>query len=151
MFFFVLTSQLVGMFFWLETMLRSGEPPHMGQSPVPGSDADAGGAKQKTAADSKSTAHSKAVGRLMIALDLRRLNFICLRTPLCCRSRVPRDRFHRCQVRPGGSESDRCVQSPMLTVPVRLPATLCRAPEFFHPEGRSEERRVGKECRSRWS
>src|ERR1044072_200110 len=70
----------------------------------------------------------------MIALDLRRLNFICLRTPLCCRSRVPRDRCHRCQVRPGGSESDRCVQSSMLTVPVRLPGTLCRAPAFFQLE-----------------
>ena len=39
MFFFVWTSQVVGGFFMLDTMLRSGVPPHMGQSPVPGSDA----------------------------------------------------------------------------------------------------------------
>src|SRR5215475_13426981 len=39
MFFFVATSQVVGGFFIAETMLRSGVPPHMGQSPVPGSEA----------------------------------------------------------------------------------------------------------------
>jgi hypothetical protein len=32
-------SQVVGMPFCLETMLRSGVPPHIGQSPLPGSDA----------------------------------------------------------------------------------------------------------------
>src|ERR1043166_3669425 len=133
MFFFVLTSQLVGIFFWFETMLRSGEPPHMGQSPVPGSDADAGGAKQYTAAVNRSTAHIKTVGRVMIALDLRLLNFICLRTPLCCRSRVPRGRYRKFQVRRGGSESDRYVQSSMLTVRVPLRATPCRAHAFFRP------------------
>ena len=38
MFFFVLTSQVVGSPFMLETMLRSGVPPHIGQSPLPGSE-----------------------------------------------------------------------------------------------------------------
>jgi hypothetical protein len=33
-------SQEVGSPFMLETMFRSGVPPHMGQSPLPGSDAD---------------------------------------------------------------------------------------------------------------
>src|SRR3989304_3931988 len=37
-FFFVLTSQLVGSPFMLDTMLRSGVPPHIGQSPLAGSD-----------------------------------------------------------------------------------------------------------------
>src|SRR5882672_1725242 len=37
-FFFVLTSQVVGRPFMLDTMLRSGVPPHIGQSPEPGSD-----------------------------------------------------------------------------------------------------------------
>src|SRR5262249_46708412 len=37
-FFFVLMSQVVGKPFMLETMLRSGVPPHIGQSPEPGSD-----------------------------------------------------------------------------------------------------------------
>ena len=32
-------SQVTGGFFMLDTMLRSGVPPHIGQSPVPGSDA----------------------------------------------------------------------------------------------------------------
>src|SRR5688500_8625080 len=36
----VLTSQVVGSPFIDETMLRSGVPPHIGQSPVPGSEAD---------------------------------------------------------------------------------------------------------------
>ena len=39
MFFFVLTSHSVGTFFIDETMLRSGVPPHIGQLPVPGSEA----------------------------------------------------------------------------------------------------------------
>src|SRR6185503_6390736 len=37
-FFFVLTSQVVGRPFMVETMLRSAVPPHMGQSPEPGSE-----------------------------------------------------------------------------------------------------------------
>src|SRR3982751_6898859 len=37
-FFFVFTSQLVGSPFMFETMLRSGVPPHFGQSPEPGSE-----------------------------------------------------------------------------------------------------------------
>src|SRR5512132_2928302 len=32
-------SHVTGAFFMLDTMLRSGVPPHMGQSPVPGSEA----------------------------------------------------------------------------------------------------------------
>src|SRR5262245_23607826 len=40
-FFFVLTSQLVGRPFMFEIMLRSAVPPHIGQSPVPGSEARA--------------------------------------------------------------------------------------------------------------
>src|ERR1041385_4568187 len=133
MFFFVLTSQLVGMFFWLETMLRSGEPPHMGQSPVPGSDADADGARQYAATVNKSNAHIRAVGRRIIAIGLKRLNLICLRTPLCCRSRVRRVRCQKFQVRPGGSESDRYVLSSMPPVRFHLPPTLCRGHEFFRP------------------
>ncbi len=38
MFFFVLMSQLVGSPFMLETRFRSAVPPHMGQSPLPGSE-----------------------------------------------------------------------------------------------------------------
>src|ERR1051325_7767134 len=121
------------MFFWFETMLRSGVPPHMGQSPVPGSDADADGARQYAATVNRSNAHIRVVGRLIIALDLKLLNLICLRTPLCCRSRVRRVRCQKFQVRPGGSESDRCVRSSRLTVRLRLPATLCRGREFFRP------------------
>src|SRR3954469_15422732 len=37
-FFFVLTSQVVGRPFIVDTMLRSGVPPHIGQSPDPGSE-----------------------------------------------------------------------------------------------------------------
>src|SRR3954467_9653659 len=37
-FFFVFTSQLVGSPFMFDTMLRSGVPPHIGQSPEPGSE-----------------------------------------------------------------------------------------------------------------
>src|SRR5437867_2559504 len=37
-FFLVFRSQVVGSPFMLETMLRSGVPPHMGQSPDPGSE-----------------------------------------------------------------------------------------------------------------
>src|SRR5262245_63938878 len=37
--FLVLTSQSPGNPFMFETMFRSGVPPHIGQSPVPGSDA----------------------------------------------------------------------------------------------------------------
>src|SRR5688572_20842610 len=40
MFFFVFTSQSVGSPFAFDTMLRSGDPPHIGQSPVPGSEAE---------------------------------------------------------------------------------------------------------------
>src|SRR5688572_17969285 len=40
MFFFVFTSQSVGSPFAFDTMLRSGAPPHIGQSPVPGSEAE---------------------------------------------------------------------------------------------------------------
>src|SRR5688572_5540203 len=40
MFFCVLMSQSVASPFMFDTMLRSGEPPHIGQSPVPGSDAE---------------------------------------------------------------------------------------------------------------
>src|SRR5688572_7354160 len=39
MFFFVFTSQSAGSPFAFDTMLRSAVPPHIGQSPVPGSDA----------------------------------------------------------------------------------------------------------------
>src|SRR5687768_10643399 len=39
MFFLVLTSQSLGSPFAFDTMFRSGEPPHIGQSPVPGSEA----------------------------------------------------------------------------------------------------------------
>src|SRR4029077_20842991 len=39
-FFLVAMSQLAGRPFMFETMFRSGVPPHMGQSPVPGSDAE---------------------------------------------------------------------------------------------------------------
>jgi hypothetical protein len=39
MFFFVFTSQSVGSPFAFDIMLRSGVPPHIGQSPVPGSEA----------------------------------------------------------------------------------------------------------------
>jgi hypothetical protein len=39
MFFFDATSHSVGSPFIDDTMLRSGVPPHIGQSPVPGSDA----------------------------------------------------------------------------------------------------------------
>ncbi len=42
MFFFDLTSHSVGAFFIDETMLRSGVPPHIGQLPVPGSEATSG-------------------------------------------------------------------------------------------------------------
>src|SRR3982751_229204 len=37
-FFFVFTSQLIGSPFMFETMLRPGVPPHIGQSPEPGSE-----------------------------------------------------------------------------------------------------------------
>src|SRR4051812_31716694 len=37
-FFFVLTSQVVGSPFMVDTMFRSGVPPHIGQSPEPGSE-----------------------------------------------------------------------------------------------------------------
>src|SRR5678815_2870933 len=134
-FFLVLTSQLVGSPFMFETMLRSAVPPHMGQSPEPGSEADADGARQYTAAVNRSSAHIRAAGRLMMALELKLLNLICLRTPLCCRSRVQRDRCQKFQVRPGGSESDRCVQSSMRPVRVRLPAMLYHVREFFRPAG----------------
>src|SRR5688572_14397462 len=40
-FFFVLTSHAVGRPFMLEIMLRSAVPPHIGQSPEPGSEARA--------------------------------------------------------------------------------------------------------------
>src|SRR5215207_7050496 len=40
-FFFVFTSHDVGIPFAFETMLRSGVPPHIGHSPVPGSEAEA--------------------------------------------------------------------------------------------------------------
>src|SRR4030095_7842948 len=45
-FFFSLMSQLIGNPFMLETILRSGVPPHMGQSPVPGSAAEAEGKRE---------------------------------------------------------------------------------------------------------
>src|ERR1700752_663551 len=92
-FFFVLTSQLVGSPFMLETMFRSGVPPHMGQSPEPGSEAAVDGARQYAAAAvSRSRVPNRTAGRLMIALDFIFMNHICLRTPLCCRNRVRRDR-----------------------------------------------------------
>src|SRR6478672_11096635 len=47
MFFFVLTSHSIGRPFMFETMLRSGVPPHIGQSPVPGSLADAAACRRK--------------------------------------------------------------------------------------------------------
>src|SRR5262245_38772410 len=40
MFFFAVTSQLVGIPFMLDTMLRSAVPPHIGQTPEPGSEAE---------------------------------------------------------------------------------------------------------------
>src|SRR5688500_18809844 len=40
MFFFDFTSQSVGSPFAFDTMLRSAVPPHIGQSPVPGSEAE---------------------------------------------------------------------------------------------------------------
>ena len=39
-FFFDLRSQVVGSPFMVDTMLRSGVPPHIGQLPLPGSDGD---------------------------------------------------------------------------------------------------------------
>src|ERR1051325_8044805 len=111
MFFFVLTSQLVGMFFWLETMLRSGEPPHMGQSPEPGSDAEAAGTRQQTAALSRV--------RKIMALDLVLLILICLGTPLCCRSRARPGRCRIFPARPGDCQSDRYFRSSTRSVPVR--------------------------------
>src|SRR5687767_4488302 len=44
-FFFVLTSQVVGKPFIFEIMFRSAVPPHMGQSPDPGSEALAVGSE----------------------------------------------------------------------------------------------------------
>src|SRR6185369_1446821 len=102
-FFFVLTSQLDGRPFMLETMLRSGVPPHMGQSPEPGSEAETTGTRAQTAALSRL--------RKMIALDFVLLILICLRTPLCCRNKVPRGRYRIIRARPGDLESGRCVQS----------------------------------------
>src|SRR5688572_15548737 len=52
-FFLVLTSQLVGIPFIFEIIFRSAVPPHMGQSPEPGSDARADGRRQT--ADGRST------------------------------------------------------------------------------------------------
>src|ERR1043165_1682251 len=72
MFFFVFTSQVVGSPFMLETMLRSGVPPHMGQSPVPGSDADVAGGREQIPTQRIATIRTN-----------RFLTLICSRTPLC--------------------------------------------------------------------
>src|ERR1041384_1253572 len=107
-FFFVLTSQVVGRPFMFETMLRSGVPPHMGQSPVPGSDADVAGARKQIPAERNAT----------ISTD-RFLTLICSRTPLCCQSRVRRGRCRRCRELLGGWELDQCVRWPRRLVPLR--------------------------------
>src|SRR6185503_13432387 len=49
MFFLVLTSQLVGSPFMLDSMLRSGVPPHIGQSAVGGSPARASSVREVAA------------------------------------------------------------------------------------------------------
>src|SRR5215207_9352002 len=79
-FFLVLTSQLVGRPFMFEIMLRSGVPPHIGQSPEPGSEDDTVGAREQATALSRI--------RKMTELNFMLLNLICLRKPLCCRSRA---------------------------------------------------------------
>src|SRR5215208_3466543 len=85
-FFLFLTSQEVGSPFMSEIMLRSGVPPHMGQSPEPGSDAETAGTRQYAAALRRTSAQTRIPARLIIALDFVFLDLICSRTPLCYRS-----------------------------------------------------------------
>src|SRR5215210_491366 len=61
MFVFLRTSHVKGRPFMLEVMLRSGVPPHMGQSPVPGSDASTAKAKGKSVKAKSSSAKESAV------------------------------------------------------------------------------------------
>src|SRR5688500_16563949 len=119
-FFFALTSQLVGSPFMLETMLRSGVPPHMGQSPDPGSEAEVLGARRYMP--------WKRIGTIS---NNRFLTLICSRTPLHCRSRVQPDRFRRFREHPGGSGSGQYVQSSMQPVRLHHPATPCHARAFY--------------------
>jgi hypothetical protein len=58
-FFLVFTSQLMGIPFAFETMLRSGVPPHIGQSPVPGSEAETEEAEGRRQKAVKSTAANR--------------------------------------------------------------------------------------------
>jgi hypothetical protein len=73
-FFFEATSQLVGSPFIFDVMLRSGVPPHMGQFPVPGSDAETGIEVQDI-----EVRRQKTEERIIaIGLLLLRLNFLLL-------------------------------------------------------------------------
>src|SRR6185436_7119563 len=113
--------------FWLEVILRSGVPPHMGQSPEPGSDAETTGDRRQTAAPSSN--------RKMMALAFMLLNFICSRTPLGYRNKVQRDRCRKFPALPGGWESDRCARSSMRQAQVHRRARLYLERESCHRGG----------------
>ena len=64
MFFFVFTSHSEGTFFMFETWLRSGVPPHIGQSGVPGSEAASRTGALAATTREQDEQHGEALGRL---------------------------------------------------------------------------------------
>src|SRR6185436_2944529 len=112
----------------------------LGHSPEPGSEAETAGPRAQTAAMSSV--------RKMIATDFVLLILICLRTPLCCRNRVPRGRCRIFRARLVDSESDRCVQSSTRRVQVRSPARLCRARVWCRQEDLRLPVSDGTRCRA---
>ncbi len=81
MFFFDLTSQSVESPFAFDTMLRSAVPPHIGQSPVPGSEA-----MMRGAADRHREGREKNAARVYVSCQLCLLSALCSSSLLCSSS-----------------------------------------------------------------
>src|SRR5262249_17838710 len=118
MFFFVATSHVVGGFFIAETMLRSGVPPHMGQSPVPGSEAQ-----------SRASASASAKAQLRVHFKI-----FFIGSPLSSdyRNKLRTGRRRIFQDCPACSVEDRCARWSRPQAQDRWPATPCRARSLCH-------------------
>src|ERR1700752_3586533 len=123
-------------------MFRSGVPPHMGQSPVPGSEAIECEVRTNTP-ETRSSARTALRITSPRFDQLQRLLpcfigcasrfLICLHTPLCCRNRVPLIRCRRCRGLLVYSASDQFVQSSTRLVLFHRQAKPYRALLLFHP------------------
>src|SRR2546426_921749 len=111
-------------------------------SPIEGGDGDLPRPDRLRVPPPQATDHAKIVGAAAVHRDIA----------VAARGHEGLGEVVRCLVDPSADHGDRAPRIEGLTLDRRLvpPARLVQR-QIEPPQSRSEERRVGKECRSRWS